>query len=189
MAIARKENSMKNYRTMASSAMLALLAAVSFVIPNALKAADSPEITKLLADAKAEAAELKVDSGELESFTRSTMTWRGYASKLDEIKIHINNTGKLLGKLKGAEATGSPWQQAAIKRIEPLLKELADNTTATINHLNDNPGKIHTPAFTDYVKANSELATDLEAVIRDFVNYGSDKEKFESLGSKLEVQP
>ena len=79
------------------------------------------------------------------------------------------------------------WQQTAIKRIEPLLKELADNTTATINHLNDNQAKVHTPAFTDYVKANAELATDLEALIRDFVNYGSAKEKYESLGSKLEV--
>ena len=180
---------MKNYRTMAGPAILAFLVAVSPIIPNALKAADSPEITKLLADAKAEAAELKVDSGELESFTRSTMTWAGYASKLDEIKVHVNNSGKLLRQLKSAEATGSPWQQAVIKRIEPLLKELADNTTATINHLNENQATVHMPAFTDYVKANSELATDLEAVIRDFVNYGSDKEKFESLGSKLEVQP
>ena len=174
---------------MAGLTMLAFLATVNLLIPNVLKAADSAEITKLFADAKAEAAELKVDSGELESFTRSKMTWRGYGSKLEEIKIHINNTGKLLVKLKAAETTGSPWQQAAIKRIEPLLKELADNTTATINHLNANPGKIHTPAFTDYVKANSALATDLEAVIRDYVDYGSDKEKFESLGSKLEVQP
>ena len=43
------------------------------------------------------------------------------------VKGHVNNTGKLLAKLKDAEATGSPWQQTAIKRIEPLLKEMADN--------------------------------------------------------------
>jgi hypothetical protein len=175
---------MKNYRTMAGFGMVALLASGSLMIPTALKAADSPEITKLLTDAKAVAVKLKADSEDMESFTRSTMTWRGYMSKLDVIKDHVNNTGKLLAKLKDAETTGSPWQQAAIKQIESLLKELADNTTATINHLNDNQAKVHAPAFTDYVKANYDLATDLEALIRDFVDYGSAKEKFESLASK-----
>ena len=177
---------MKNYRILAGPAMF-LLAAGSLMIPTALRAADSPEITKLLTDAKAEAVELKADSDDMESFTRSTMTWRGYGSQLEMIKGHVNNAGKLLAKLKDAEATGSAWQQTAIKRIQPLLQELADNTTATINHLNDNQSKVHMPAFTDYVKANAELATDLEALIRDFVNYGSAKEKFKSLGSKLEV--
>ena len=178
---------MKTYPKLAAPAMLALFAAGSLLIPTKLRAMDSPEITKLLADVKAEAIELKVDSGDMESFTRSNMTWRGYGSKLDLIKGHVNNALSLLAKLKSAEATGSQWQQAAIKRIEPLLKELADNTTATINHLNDNQGKVHLPAFTDYVKANHELATDLEALIRDFVDYGNAKEKFESLGSKSEV--
>jgi len=67
------------------------------------------------------------------------------------------------------------------------LKELADNTTTTITHLGDNKTKVHLPEFKDYVKANYELATDLEALIRDFVDYGNAKEKFEGLGSKLEV--
>ena len=80
-----------------------------------------------------------------------------------------------------------PWQQAAIKRIEPALKELAANTEATIKHLTENQGKVHFPAFKDYVKANYELATDMETMIRDFVSYGEAKEKFENLGEKLEI--
>ena len=178
---------MKTYPAQAGPAMLAFLAAGSLLIPTTLRPMDSPEVTKLLAEIKAEAIELKVDSGDMESFTRSTMTWRGYGSKLDMIKGHVNNALTLLAKLKNAEATGSQWQQAAIKRIEPLLKELADNTTATINHLNDNQGKVHMPAFTGYVKANYALATDLEALIRDFVDYANAKENFESLSSKSEV--
>jgi hypothetical protein len=134
---------MTNYPTIAGFATLALLVAGSLILQIPLRAADSPEITNLLTDAKAIAVKLKADSEDLESFTRSTMTWRGYMSKLDVIKGHVNNAGKLLTKLKDAEATGSPWQQAAIKRIESLLKELADNTTATINHLNDNQAKVH----------------------------------------------
>ena len=167
---------------------LAALALAYFVTPISAKAADSAEITKLLADAKAEAVALKADATNMESFTRSASSWETYLSSLDMIKGHVNDTGELLAKLKDAEATGSPWQQTAIKRIEPLLKEMADNTTATIKHLSDNKNKVHLPEFKDYVKANYELATDLEALIRDFVDYGNAKEKFESLGSKLEVR-
>ena len=63
--------------------------------------------------------------------------------------------------------------------ISPLL----------INRLfgdDENTNKVHSPEFKDYVKANYELATDLEALIRDFVDYGNTKEKSERLGTKLE---
>ena len=181
---------MKNYREMAGLVTLTLLVAGYLSIPTTMKAAeagDSAHISQLLADAKAEAVELKNDSADMESFTRSKLSWESYASKVEMIKGHVNNTGKLLTKLKDAEATGAAWQQTAIKRIEPLLKELAANTEATINNLNENKTKVHFTEFKDYVKANFELATDFEALIRDFVNYGEAKEKVEHLGGKLEV--
>jgi len=167
---------------------VAALALSYFVMPIALRAADSPEIAKLLADAKAQAVALKADAVDMESFTRSASNWETYLGNLDMIKEHVNKTGTLLTKLKDVEASGSPWQQTAIKQIEPLLKEIADNTTATINHLSDNKNKVHLPVFKDYVKANYELAADLEALIRGFVDYGNAKEKFEGLGSKLEIR-
>ena len=43
------------------------------------------------------------------------------------------------------------------------------------------------PGTRDCVRANYELAVDLEALIRDFVNYGEAKEKFERLEQKLEI--
>jgi hypothetical protein len=180
---------MKNYRGLASLATLALLVA-GYMVPTALKAAesgDSVQITTLLAEAKAEAVQLKDDSNDMESFVRSKLSWVSFAGKIEMIKGHVNNTGKLLAKLQDSEATGSPWQQAAIKQIEPLLKELAANTETTINYLNENKQKIHFSPFPEYVKANYELATDLDALIRDFVNYGEAKQKYDRLGKKLEV--
>jgi len=183
-----KEYIMKSYRKAIGSVTLAVLAGY-LIIPSGLKAAaaESAEITKLLADAKAEAVELKADSTNMESFTRSTTSWQSYASHLEMIKGHVNNAGKLLTKLKDIESTGAPWQQAAIKRIEPFLKEMADNTTLTIQRLNDNQTKVHFPEFKELVKANAALSTDLEAIIRDFVDYGNARHKFEELSEKLEV--
>ena len=176
---------MKNYRTLDYPVTLALLAVGCLMIPTALQAVtpDSADITKLLADTKAVAAQLKTDSGQMESFTRSKMNWQSYAAKLDTIKGHINNAGQLLAKLKYSESSGSLWQQTTIKRIEPLLQEMADNLNTTIRHLNENQNKVHMPEFASYVKSNYALATDLEAMLRASVDYGTDKAKFESLTS------
>jgi hypothetical protein len=154
---------------------------------SALHAADSIDVTQLLNEAKAEAVELRDDSADLESFARSNLSWDSHARKTEMVKDHINNTGKLLAKLKGAEVAGSPWQRTAISRIGPLLKELAANTGATINHLNENRARIHFAEFQDYVRANYEIAVDLEALIRDFVSYGEAKQEFERLGKKIGI--
>jgi hypothetical protein len=177
-------------RVLASLCAPALFAAGCFLFPAAIIGAvpeDSPEIVKLLADAKAEAHELKADTEDLDSFVKSKLSWQSHATKIEMIKEHVNATGKLLAKMKDAEALGSPWQKEAIARIEPLLKELAGNTEATIRYLNENQTRVHFPEFRDYTKANYELATDLEALIRDFVNYGDTKARFERLKNKLEV--
>jgi hypothetical protein len=55
----------------------------------------------------------------------------------------------LLAKLRDARGAGSAWQQTAIKRIEPLLKELAANTEITIKYLNENQNKVHFKEFRD----------------------------------------
>jgi hypothetical protein len=181
---------MKNHRGILGLATLALLVAGYLMIPAAAKAAepgDSGQITKLLEDAKAETVQLKHDAADLESFAKSGLTWESHARKVEMIREHVNNTGKLLAKLQAEEATGSPWQQDATKQIEPLLKELAANMESTINHINENRAHIKFSEYHDYVKANYELASDLEALIRDFVNYGEAKQKYERLGGKLEI--
>lgn len=149
---------------------------------------DSEDVNQLLADAKSEAVELKVDSEHMNSFTNSNVSWQTYADKIELIKTHVNNTGKVLAKLRDAESAGAPWQQTAIQRIEPLLRELADNTGTTIRYLSENQTKVHFTEFRDYVKANYELSTNLEALISDYVAYGEHKQETLRLGEKLEVK-
>jgi hypothetical protein len=181
-----KENTMRKYRPFDSVAT-ALLAAAYLMIPVALQAADTPDsarITKLLEETKAAAVQLKTDSSDMVSFTRSQLSWVSYGDKIEQIKGHINNAGQLLAKLKNAESTGSPRQQMTIKRIEPLLQEMDDNLTATINYLNANPNKTHLPEFIGYVKTNSALATDMEAIVRASIDYGNDKAQLTRISSK-----
>ncbi len=179
---------MKTFRTIAKSAALAFSVTALLVMPTALKAqSDSAEINKLLNDAKVEAAELKADSANMESFTRSGASWESYGDHLEMIKEHVNKCGELLMKLQNEKAAGSAWQKVAVDRIEPAVREMADNTTAAIKHLSDNKSKVHMQEFKDYVKANYELASDLEAMIRDFADYGKHKDNVERLKKTLEI--
>ena len=81
----------------------------------------------------------------------------------------------------------APWQQQAIDRITPLLREVASNTESTIDHLNSNPERIHASPYRDYVVTNYDLTNELAALVGDFVDYGKTRAKFEKLTQNLEV--
>jgi hypothetical protein len=148
---------------------------------------DSKEVSANLEDVKTEAIQLRHDADELKSYTHSTLSWQSHAARVEEIKRHVNNAGKLLSKLDSARASASPWQQQAIDRIGPLLKELASNVESTIEHLNQKPRLLQTGSYVDYAAANYDLASNLAELISDYVEYGKSKAKSEELAAKLEV--
>jgi hypothetical protein len=150
-------------------------------------ASGSAEISRLFTDAKVEAVQLQTDAADMESFTRSDVAWETYASQVTMIREHVNAVGRLIAQLNEVENRCTPWQKTAIQRITPLLRELADNTEATITHLNDNHGRVHMPPFKEYVAANYELSRQLATLITDFVGYGNAKDKVERLEERLEV--
>lgn len=160
-----------------------LLASVvlAFSVTSALGA----DVTSLLQQSRASAAQLKRDAEEMETFTRSKLTWESHAHQLEMIKGHINKSGQILSQLHDARSDASHSQQTAIDRIEPLLQEMASNTTTIINHLNRYQGRTWTPDYQSLVKENFQLATELSDAISDFVEYAATKNRIESLEQKL----
>lgn len=174
-------------------AILSLFAIVCIVTPQSAAAVDkakldSEEVSKLLADAKSEAFELKHDAEIMESFSHSKLSWESHARVIEQIKEHVNAVGRLETKLRNARVTASPWQEQAIDQITPLLNELATYTEAAINHLNANRARLHSTEYQDYLKANYEVASELAALVTDFVDYGKTKNRFEHLRDKLEIE-
>ncbi len=166
---------------------LGALALAASTVYGAQTSKDSKEVSTILADVKTEAIQLSRDADELKSFTHSTLTWESHAVKVEEIKRHVNNAGKSLSKLDNARADASPWQQQAIDRINPLLKELASNVTSTIEHLNQKPRLLQTGHYVDYAAANYEMASNLAELVSDYVEYGKSKARSEELAAKLET--
>lgn len=162
-----------------------LVAALAILIPaTALRAApppDNAEVNKLLDQAREHAMLADDDAAELESYTRSKLSWQSHALRLTTMKEHVNNLGVDVSELNRLRDQGSSWQQVAIDRINPLLREIADHLTTTIEHLNDNQGRIHMQAYRDYVKANSDLINRAHNMIADFVDYGQAKATAEAI--------
>jgi hypothetical protein len=166
---------------------LRLALAVAAPLCLGAHANDSEQVLKVLSDAKAEAAALQQDAAELRAFTQSGISWQSYASNLVQIKTHVNKVSAIVEELNNLRIVAARWQQIAIDRVNPLLKELVANTELTITKLKDNPSRVHMPPYKEYVAAHYELATDLASMIGDFVEYGKTKAKFETLARKLEL--
>jgi hypothetical protein len=68
-----------------------------------------------------------------------------------------------------------------------MLKEMADDTQSTIEHFSEHKSHTYLPPYTDYARANYELAQDLAALINDYVEYGDHEAEFLRLQEKLQA--
>lgn len=148
---------------------------------------ENPQVTELLVDAREKAAVLAKDADEMESLLRSDVSWQTHADMLNRIKDHVNDLAKDVEKMVAARSSASPWQQQAIDRMLPMMRELAANTTAAINHLNENKSRPTTGNYASYLKENTETAQQLSEMISSYVRYGDTKAKLQNLEQKLEI--
>jgi hypothetical protein len=95
--------------------------------------------------------------------------------------------GKILEKLQSERDEAAPWQQEAIDRMVPLLKDIAANTTAAIEHLNQNQLRPVSGDYKDYLQQNADTAHALADMISSFVKYDRTRAKLEALQDKIET--
>ena len=109
---------------------------------------------------------------------------------INQIKDHVNGLVKEEAKLKDAKNAASPGQKAAIDRIVPYLDELEGSPPPSSNALPINlSASSPTSTRTSWkrMEANADYATDLAAMIGDFVDYGKTRDRLERLSNKLEI--
>src|SRR6202162_1121817 len=159
-----------------------------FSTPLSAQKQENPEVTRLLADAREKAAELSCDADDMAALLRSDVSWQVHADMLERVKEHVNKLGRTAAQLEQKRDSAAQWQQQAIDRMLPVLKELATNTSAAINHLNENKGRpLETSSYPQYLRENAEAAHNLSDMISSFVKYGDSRAKVEKLEQKLEI--
>jgi hypothetical protein len=99
------------------------------------------------------------------SLLHNDVSWESHAAMLSRIKDHVNNTGRIVAKLQEEREEASPWQQQAIDRMVPMLKEIAANTSAAIEHLNQNHERPGTPDYAEYLQQNADTSHELADMI------------------------
>jgi uncharacterized phage infection (PIP) family protein YhgE len=172
-------------KMVSSTTRYGLVAAVMLGVCSMWSYAAAADVDQLLQQASAQASQLRRDSATLESFTRSNVSWRSHAAQINTIKTHVNQLGQTLSQLEAARDSAGKSQQAAIDRIRPVLEELASNTTAIIDHLNQNPKRLLDPAYREYLRANDDLAANLNQQTSDIVAFSRAERRFQEAQSRV----
>jgi hypothetical protein len=184
----RKDHMYKRISKLWMGAPAILLAGWASGTAHAAVVPDSEHVAKLLSEAKTMAFQLKEDAVAMEGFTRMNVSWESHAVAINQIRDHVNALEKQETKLKEARSAAAPWQRTAIDRIVPYLDELEGYTSAVIERINEQPKRLFTDDYKDFLQANADYATDLSAMIGDFVDYGKTRDRMEHLGNKLEIR-
>src|ERR1700740_1752666 len=101
-----------------------------FAVSALAQTRDSDEISGLLSQARTQAWQAAQDADTLQSYTMSPMTWESHATQLRLIQDRVNVLAKTTQQLNDLRSQGSQWQQTAIDRINPLLRDM-DEALAT----------------------------------------------------------
>lgn len=169
---------------------MSILVTTSVLLPQALwsitQKPPNADVAVELDNANAEAAELARDADDMTALIRSDTSWQSHAEALNRIKDHVNNMGRIVAKLEEERSEASPWQQQAIDRMIPMLKEIAANTTGAIEHLNANHTRPVSGNYKDYLEQNADTSHELADMISSVEKYDRTRTKLERLQDKLE---
>jgi hypothetical protein len=177
----------RKVRRLLTAALLTSAALLPPILRSVTRKPPNAEVAAQLDAARDQAYELAHDADEMTSLLISDVSWQSHASMLNRIRDHVNNMGKILEKLQSERDEASPWQQEAIDRMVPLLKDIAANTTAAIEHLNQNQLRPVSGDYKDYLQQNADIAHALADMISSFVSYDRTRAKLEALQDKIET--
>lgn len=165
------------------SALLSIGALCALLL--AQTSAMAADVSALFQEARTTANQLSRDAATMESFTRSNLSWQSHAAQVRLIKEHVNQAGSILSQMQAARGDAQPWHQDAIDGITPALKQLASNTDAIINHLNETPRHLKDPSYVELLKSNQQLASELSAAVGNVVDYDNTKTRMEEMQGRL----
>jgi len=179
---------MKKYKPIAcvGTAGFLLAGLLASSAAKATEVQDSEQVSKLLSAAKTISFQLKEDAVTMEGFTRMNVSLESQKVAINQIREHLTALEGEVAKLNDAKNLASPWQRTAIDRVVPYLDELEGYTAAVIEHVTGTQ-KHNFAEYNDYLEANADYASDLAAIIGNFVDYGKTKQRLERLNAKLEV--
>jgi hypothetical protein len=163
--------------------------ATCFMMVNramAVRNGENQEVHDLLSLAAQQSASLDYDADQMQSLLHNDVTWQTHATLLEAVRAHVNQLSRTIAKLETERSEASTWQQKGVDRVVPLLRELAENTNAAIDHINKNQTRPVSGYYSDYLDENAETAHDLNRIISATIQYGHTRDKLEKLEEQIQ---
>jgi hypothetical protein len=167
-----------------------LLGAALLNSPLAVLAMPAPQLSNTFDAEDAMTAELKQlssllrqldkDADGLNSLVLSSRQWQTHAFYLNQIKVRVNRIGDRLETLQTIRSIAAPWQLKAIDDLVPVALEVADRTTAAINHLNGNHRYLWAGPYVDHLRAIAALSEQMQGLLYERLKTAEARDKMET---------
>lgn len=146
----------RNWCVFALSAAVAIVPAMAR--PNvAEKAMNNANAETRTIDDTAQKLYLEAPDGEL--------SWQGQSVRLEQLKDSVNQVADQVAHLNLWQNMETRQEQKAVRESQPLLKDMATQTSAAIRFLNENAHGLFEPEYRDHLK---KIANDAEQMHRLF---------------------
>src|SRR6266566_1904170 len=91
--------------------------------------------------------------------------------KLMAIREDVNRMGRDIGSLEAERDSLAPWEQRALDKTLPLLKETAANTKNAIEYLNENRTHLWADNYREYANHISRDSEQITKTLKDYLKY------------------
>lgn len=162
-----------NFRFRSLPMAAAILTGASFLSPSVFATTSQGAehaVTAELRELRTQLAGLNSDADRLQMLTSGArLNWQTHATELHQIKTHVNSIGEQLATLQNLRSMGVDWQQKAIDRVMPNAVELAERTTAAINHLNENQNHLWAPEYVTDLRTIGALSDHMHGTVSNYL--------------------
>jgi hypothetical protein len=135
------------------AAALSALPAVSLA-GSVTPAHENQQAAEVFKDFEYKAADAADQIADLDANTRSPQIgWEAYATRLQTLKDDVNDMGRIVARLDSMRAYLTAADRQILDRATPVLKELADDTNATVLHFNRDRQNFWTPTYHKYISS------------------------------------
>lgn len=144
------------------------------------------EATGLLQDVQTEASQVRQHAANLQTYGRENVVdWQSHADQLDRVRAEVNDMGAKLCRLQEIRRVLAPWQQAAIDRIAPQIRLIADNAKDAIQFANNNQEALWQPVYTKYIANLYHEGQSVSTTVNDFEEYAHTRTAYRELQKTL----
>ena len=110
-----------------------------------------------------------------------------HLDKLMALKEEVNKMGREAGTLEAERDSLAPWEQQALDKTMPLLKEAAANTTNAIEYFNENKSHLWADNYHEYASHILRDSEQIAKTLKDYLKYAKAHDQERQLEQSLGV--